>query len=430
MRRNSSFLLSIILLIILAPPVFSQLEEEVRVDLIEVWAKVTDKNNQLVTDLKPEDFSIYIDGKKMEMRCFDRVFEAPQVAQETSDSKEVSYQEKSSDTKRKFVFFFDLLHTSSTDIDFLKGKIVDFLHKSFRDQGDEGMVFVLLPSLHLGVVQKMTDSRDALMDVMAKMRGNPTKDARIRNNERELLDVLYAFGSAPESPNATISEGANSRAIETIRQARGLARTYASQDRNLSKITMNAFLSIADYLADNTYEGRLVMIYVSGGFSMRPGQNYFEIVDKAIESSLGNATDDLVLREMPSNDFELEVRNTIGLLNRLNVTIYSIDANGLLENNIGAERDSRATRLGVNAVTYSQELQDSLAMISRETGGMAFLNSQNFTKGLANMVDDMNQQYWLCSSLPPFKKRGTYHSIDVKVARSDVKVRHRQGYVE
>ena len=37
--------------VLLAPPVFPQLEEEVRVDLIEVWAKVTDKYNQVVTDL-------------------------------------------------------------------------------------------------------------------------------------------------------------------------------------------------------------------------------------------------------------------------------------------------------------------------------------------------------------------------------------------
>jgi VWFA-related protein len=415
--------------VILAPPVFSQLEEEVRVDLIEVWAKVTDDNNRVVTDLRPEEFSIYIDGKKMELRCFDRVFEDAPVASETAELQEIG--EKTSTVKRKFIFFFDLLHTTGSDMEYLKKKIADFLSTSFQEEQDQGMVFVLLPSLHLGVVQKMTESKDALIDVVSKMRGNPTQEARIRNNERELLDVLYAFGSAPESPNPTLTQGANSRAIETIRQARGLARSYATQERNLSKITMNAFLSIADYLSDNTYEGRLVMIYVSGGFSLRPGQNYFEMVDKAIENNFTIGTDDLVFRDRPSNDFELEVRDTIGLLNRLNVTIYSIDANGLLENNIGAERDSRSARgLGVNPVTYSQELQDSLAMISRETGGVAFLNSQNFEKGLADMLDDMNHQYWLCSTLPAFKKRGTYHKIDVKVARDGLNVRHRKGYVE
>ena len=88
---------------------------------------------------------------------------------------------------------------------------------------------------------------------------------------------------------------------------------------------------------------------------------------------LSVGSEDMVFRDSPDNDFELEVRNAIGLLNRLNVTIYSIDANGLLEKNRGADRDSRMVQLGVDSVTYSQELQDSLAMISRETGGMAFL---------------------------------------------------------
>jgi VWFA-related protein len=117
-------------------------------------------------------------------------------------------------------------------------------------------------------------------------------------------------------------------------------------------------------------------------------------------------------------------------LNRLNVTIYSVDANGLLETNRGAERDARMVRLGVDSISYTQELQDSLAMISRETGGIAFLNSQNFGRGLAEIADDMNQQYWLCSSLPSARKRGTYHKIEVKVARNDLKVRHRRGYVD
>ena len=114
---------------------------------------------------------------------------------------------------------------------------------------------------------------------------------------------------------------------------------------------------------------------------------------------LYSASEDMVFRDRPDNDFELEVRNAIGLLNRLNVTIYSIDANGMLEYNRGADRDTRMAQLGINNITYTQELQDSLAMISRETGGMAFLNSQNFAKGLAEVANDMNQQYWLCSTL-------------------------------
>ena len=133
MPRNSFLVLTFVLAVLLAPPVFCQLEEEVRVDLIEVWAKVTDKDNKVVKDLKPEEFSIYIDGKKMEMRCFDTVFdEAPALAE-----NENTFQSASDDprrVKRSFVFFFDLLHTSSRDLDFLKNKISNFLESSFHEQ--------------------------------------------------------------------------------------------------------------------------------------------------------------------------------------------------------------------------------------------------------------------------------------------------------
>ncbi|MCI0416786.1 VWA domain-containing protein [bacterium] len=430
MRRNTLLILLFGLFVLLSSPVFSQLEEEVRVDLIEVWAKVTDKDNNVVTDLRPEEFSIYIDGKKMEMKCFDRAFDAPQKPAEEIATSEGQAEDRASRVRRKFVFFFDLLHTSARDIDFLKDKIETFLGTSFQEEHDQGMVFVLLPSLHLGVVQKMTENRDALIDVIGKMRGNPNQEIRIRNNEKELLEVLYAFGQGSISPTGGNQAGVQARSVETIRQARGLARTFASQEKNLSKITLNAFLSISDYLADNATQGRLVMIYVSGGFSLRPGQNYYDLVDKAIDDTSVLGSEDMIFRDRPDNDFELEVRDAIGLLNRLNVTIYSIDANGMLENYRGADRDTRMVQLGINPVTYAQELQDSLAMISRETGGMAFLNSQNFARGLSEVTDDMNQQYWLCSSLPPFKKRGTHHKIEVKIARSDLNIRHRRGYVE
>lgn len=411
--------------LIASGPLFSDINEEVQVNIIEIWAKVTDKNNQVVTDLKAEDFQIYVDGQKMEVRCFDRTFDSEDLTASTQADQEEP--RKSSAMSRKFIFFFDLLHSSARDIDFLKRKVSNFLENSFRED-DQGMIFVLLPSVKLGVVQKMTNNKEALVSVIDKMRGNPSLEVKLLNNEKELLDVLYPAGSISASTGPT--QGPGSRAEETIRQARGLARTFASQERNLSKLTLNSFLSVADYLSDNSLTGRLVMILVSGGFSLRPGQSYFDIIDKAVENQMVVGTEDLVFQDRPENDFEYQVRDTIGLLNRLNVTIYAIDSNGLVEFNRGSDRSTTQLARGVNQVSYTRELQDSLAMITRETGGMLFSNSQNFEKGLALIAADMNQQYWLCSNLPANKKRGSYHKIDVKVKRDNLKIRHRKGYFD
>ena len=430
MLKRSVLFLTVVLFLAV-PAAFSQIEEQVNVGIIEIWAKVTDSSHNIVTDLGPNDFSVLIDGKKMDLRCFDRTFdvqtaEASKVqATPDSDAPEPVVNRQ----KRTFIFFFDLLHSSTRDIDFLKNRVVDFLHDSFQDD-DEGIVFALLPSVNLGVVQQMTANKDALISVVRKMGGNPTLERRLHNNEKELLSVLYAFNS-PTTTGSGDQKGSNSRSPETILQARGLARTFAAQERNLSKVSMNSFLTIAEYLNASTYEGRPVMIYVSGGFSLRPGQNYYEMVQNAIEQQFVRGTEDKAYWEYPpDNDFQTEVKKAIGLLNKLNVTIYSVDANGLKDFDRGADMDSAMLTVGPDHVSYSRELQDSLAMVSEETGGLAFLSSQNFAKSLAEITSDMGQQYWLCASLPPYSKRGSYHKIEVKVARANVDIRYRKGYVD
>ncbi len=422
MRKFFLFVVCVSLLPIF--PASAQIEEEVRIDLLEIWVKVTDKNDRVIPDLTAEDFRVMIDGKQADIRCFDKaVYDPFDFANADQESTADESQ------KRKFIFFFDLLNSSPRSVDYLKAQMVDFMRSNFSDN-DEGMVFALLPTVHLGVVQKMTSNKEALINVVDRMKGNATLDARVRNNEKEILGLLN-FGRGGVTRQIESGAGVGgSRNPEQIRQARGLAKSYASQDENLSRFTLNSFLSIAQYLQGNQYDGRLVMIYVSGGFSMRPGQNYFEIIERAVESSSIIGSEDLNFRDHPTNEFDLEVKKTIGILNRLNVTIYSIDARGLVAYDRGPERDSIQLALGFNTVNYQKELQDSLVTIARETGGTAFTNSQNYAKGMAEITTDMSQQYWLCANAPVSPKRGVYHKIEVKVDRPGARVRHRKGYIE
>src|ERR671931_142686 len=104
MRRKISFLLIVCAsLILIAPAAFSELEEEVRVDLIEVWVKVTDNKNQLVSDLNKNDFKIFIDGREAEVRCFDRAFEHAEEFAQQQDSD--SFEANPNAPKRDFIFF-------------------------------------------------------------------------------------------------------------------------------------------------------------------------------------------------------------------------------------------------------------------------------------------------------------------------------------
>lgn len=422
---RSLFLASVLLISVtcLLPVAFAEIQEEVSVDILEIWVKATDKDNRIVPDLNPEEFRVFIDGKETDLRCFDRVFEDPFDFASMEEPSEPA-------NKRRFIFFFDLLNTPARSMDYMKSHVADFMYNSFRE-GDEGMVFVLTPTVHLGVVQAMTSNKETLIDTIHKIRGNPTLEARVRNNERQVLDLLYsrsAIGGG--AGGGGLSLGLTNRSEETIREARAYVKTLAAEEENLSQMTLNSFLSIAQYLSGNSYDGRLVMIYASGGFSLRPGQNYYEMIDRAIEEQTVVGSEDLVFHETPDRDFEREVVKTIGVLNRLNVTIYSVDARGLTVNDRGVERNTQQLALGFNTLAYGRELQDSLSIIANETGGLAFVNTQNYQRGLAEIASDMNQQYWLCASVPYSKKRGGYHKVEVKVDRPGVKLRHRKGYID
>ena len=104
-----SVLLFVIVVLLAAPVAFSQIDEEVNVGVIEVWTKVTTSDNRVINDLHPEDFSIYIDGKKMDLQCFDRTFDEPAAVSAEEPDQEPAFSEASTDRqKRAFIFFFDL----------------------------------------------------------------------------------------------------------------------------------------------------------------------------------------------------------------------------------------------------------------------------------------------------------------------------------
>ncbi len=404
------------LLLMLTQSALAEIEEQVDVGIMEVWVKVTDSNGDPVSDLKSEEFQLYIDDKKVELRCFDRTFVEP-----TSAATEAP--------RRKFVFFFDLYNTLPGDMEFLKNSITKFIQDSFHSN-DQGMIFALLPSVHLGVVQKMTDNRQALISVIRKMKGNMSLGSTLENNERQLLDLLYPFDTTSDGNNPLAGRGVGTRPNEYLRTAQAMARNLAAQEENRSRITLNSFISVGQYLSEYSLDGSVALIYVSGGFPMQPGEHYFALVERTIEERFTVDSTYLMMMERPRVNFQHDVKRTIGKLNRMNVTIYSLDAKGLLMNARGAERDSVQAMRGMNVLSRNHQLQDSLVVIANETGGVAFVNGQNYRKGLEEIVRDMNEQYLLCGTLQPSSKRGEYHEIDVKVTRPGVKVRHRKGYVD
>jgi len=414
MRHYSLFILTLSLcsLAFLVTCFASEYEEQISVNLLEVWAKVTDGNGKVVSDLSPEEFEILVDGKHSDLRCFEKMIISSPSWDQTSEEPEA--------VKKRYIFLFDMLTSSSGDMEFLKGEIARFINRTFDDK-DEGMIFALVPTAKLGVVQHFTDNKEQLIDVISRVRGNPRVGLDFYKNQQQLTELLYT---------GTEIESLNGLTAEQIKQARSMARSFALDERRTARYTLGSFKSIADYLASSRLDGRLVLIYVGGGFPLIPGESYYEMLNRAMEDTALVGTEDYAYPDHPDFDFIQEIKKTIGVLNRMNVTIYTIDSRGLIETGKGVEYSSVEAAAGVRQAYHDKNFQDTIVMIARETGGLAFTNSQNYQLAANQIATDINEQYFLCASLPPAKKKGDYHKIEVKVSRPDLKVRHRKGYVD
>jgi hypothetical protein len=72
--------------------------------------------------------------------------------------------------------------------------------------------------------------------------------------------------------------------------------------------------------------------------------------------------------------------------------------------------------------------QDSLRVLSEETGGFAVVNRNDFNNAYDRLVQD-NSSYYVLAYYPPDAKPGRVHKIDVRVNRPGLVVRGRRAYV-
>jgi len=143
-------------------------------------------------------------------------------------------------------------------------------------------------------------------------------------------------------------------------------------------------------------------------------------------------------------------RDLIRSATKSNVSIYAIDPRGLSDmGDLGIELNSappggvaddtgqvtgglteqQVQSLGLRGLQNELRLQhNSLRTLAEETGGVAFINSNNFAATFDRIVQD-NSSYYVLAYYPPNPKRdGKFHNIQVRVNRPGVTVRARRGY--
>ena len=369
------------------PPVTFRSE----INYVEVDARVLDGQGAFVPGLSAADFQVLEDGKPQKVDAFSFINipverQARPLFAKAPIERDVADNIAGYDG-RVYVIVLDDQHTHPLRSQRLKAAARQFV---LRYMGANDTAAIVYTSGRSDVAQEFTNSQRRLLNAVDKFMGR-----KLRSSTLERLDE-------EQRTRGTRQQG--DRIDDPFDQERAMtARTTLDSLRNLS-----------NYLAGISGR-RKAIIYFSEGVD-------YDIYD--VFSTSGGAS--AVLQAS---------RDAVAAATRANVSIYGIDPRGLgamADDMIEVQDTPQDASLNLGLSSFGNELQrsqDSLRVLSNETGGFAVVNQNDMATAFERVVAD-NSAYYLLGYYSTNERRdGKFRKIEVKVTRPGLTVRSRKGYV-
>jgi VWFA-related protein len=174
------------------------------------------------------------------------------------------------------------------------------------------------------------------------------------------------------------------------------------------EVSLEALLQLATQEASRP--GRKIILWISPGWPLLSGPGVEEQMDT-----------------MQQRQIFTDVVHLSTLLRQGRVTLYSIDPLGTTES-IGRAFEWEAFVKGISKPSQADYGDVALQVIATQSGGLAFTGGNDIAAYLQRCLAD-TQAYYELSFVPTLaQKRDEYHHLEVRVAKSGMVARTRQGY--
>jgi len=387
----------------------------VRVDLVTNDIVVRDEKGNFIPDLRPEDIEVFEDGVKQELSSMTvvtggRVYN-PMTAPIAAAPEGIILPKKrtvNDVSGRIFLFFVDDQHLQFGNT----SRVRELFKKISKELVHDGDLFGIVSSGPSSIQVDMTYDKRQIDEAINKMTGNELKPT----------EIIQGSGG-PGGPS------------EIRYRARVAFSTMAEGLKNLEQV----------------HNRRKALVWVSDGYDFAPfkearygtmdanspfEQNQSASARRSAQSSQEGGqsfdpnTDPDVIQQRQSEQFadadlSRELYEITQAANRANTTIYTIDPRGLvgplpdLDENVDPQQWSEFVR----------KSQDTLRTLAEETGGIAVVNTNDFTKALKKVDADTSDYYVIgyYSNNPDILKRR--RSVDIRLKRPGLSVNFRKEYV-
>ena len=380
-------------------------------DIVSTDVIVRDNKGVFIADLKKGDFDVYEDGVKQELVSFvlthgGRVYNTePTAAPPAMEGIILPPSKPTNDAAgRIWMIFVDDLHLDFPNT----GRIKDLFKKISNELVHEGDMFGIVSTGPSSLAIDLTYDRKRLTEAIDKISG-----AGLKPNE--ILDTpLGAEGPSEVRYRAHV-------AFDT---AYGIMKTL-----------------------EQVHNRRKAFVYVSNGYDFNPfsetrkknDQEKWNEMNPNAGSSDGSANsssgtgdgsdaNDVNPFMRAGNEFSFadlasELSELTREANRANTTIYTIDPRGL----VGMpDLDQNVDMMDFQ--NYIRTSQDSLRVLSEQTGGFATINQNDFMKALKRIDAETSDYYvvgyYSSNPDPTMRKR----KVEIKVNRPNMDLRYRTEY--
>jgi VWFA-related protein len=342
------------------------------------------KTGEVVRGLKQSDFRIYENGKQQQVSTFD--FESVEMAAPLSEATISGLAAGTSESKaavavrpedlrnhRLIVMFFDLTSMQPEDLDRSVEAAQEFLRNKMQPAD-----LVALVSL-----------------------GNTFKVDQDFTADKEMLAHKVAVYNGTEGQGFAEGATANTNQVEDASGSTPDESEYndINTDRELF-----ALRSVAKSLEKITEKKSL--LYFSGGISRDGIEN------------------------------QASLRAAVNAAVRANMAIYSVDTRGLQaisplgSASTGSLRGTGAFNGGAltNNMNANFATQEVMASLSTDTGGKAFLDSNDFAPAFAQVQRDTSAYYAIGFHSSDTARDGRFRKLTIKINRPGTTLEYRPGY--
>jgi VWFA-related protein len=374
------------------PPLF---RANTRLVIVDV---VVTNHNQPVTGLKPENFTLFEDGKQQKLAAVE-----PHIAKERKpldppiqmpphQFTNFPVQENSGPVN---IILFDLLNTLPMEQVYAKKQMVQFLKE--LPSGQRLALFVL--GTRLRMIQGFTGNSDTLIKAAEAVQAN--RSLLVTSEEERQTDEWVnsvALGGDRSDPG-----GASGRILAA------LSDQAKMQENQRAEGTLNALSVLAGSVS--AYPGRKNVMWLSTNFPFRFGPQ-----------------DDQKIHEQ--RRFLNPFQQVSAMLAAAQIAIYPIDIGGLSTDGLGSSSGAGlpGTSIVNRQVTQRWDTHEAMTNIAKETGGRAFYGTNDFKDMMQRSLEQGENYYTLAYVPENHDWNGKYRKIEVKVAHDDVKLEYRRGY--